>query len=649
MPERNDDIMIEDFEGRDYGRWQVTGEAFGAGPAHGALGDQDEVRGFEGKGFLNTYHGGNPAEGIMTSPHFLIERDYLNFLIGGGDTGETSFELIIDGKIVRSITGRNEETLRWRSWDVRGFRARKASIRIVDTKSGDWGHLNIDSIMLSNARRGPAPIIRKMKIERRYLNFPIENGARRRSVRIVIDGKTYREFKAELVEKKTDVWMFLDVEELSRKQIELLILDSDMGEPPGFAKIYQDDRIAFEEEIYKEKYRPQFHFTTRRGWINDENGLVYYKGIYHLFYQHNPLSIDWGSIHWGHAVSTDLVHWKELRTALYPHSFSDLCFSGTALVDKNNASGFKTGPEDTIVIFFTSTGRGECIAYSNDAGQTFTEYPRNPVVEHEGRDPKVFWYEPQHKWVMVVYDVKDGERGFAFYDSKDLKSWRRMSWIGGFFECPDLFELPVQGRNNLRKWVLHGADGRYMLGSFDGTNFVPDSRQKLPMDYGPNFYAGGEYPGMPFNQQLTFPCELTLRDTPEGLRLCRRPVREIELLRKKQHKWQNVTLKPGDNPLKGVTGELFEIQAEIEPAEAKTVGFRIRSIDAVYNVKRQKLYCRGEDGPLKMIDGKIKLHLLVDRTSLELFGNDGLLSMSSCILPADHNRSLEVFCTTGPA
>lgn len=430
----------------------------------------------------------------------------------------------------------------------------------------------------------------------------------------------------------------------------------------------QDDQIAFEEQIYKEKLRPQFHFTTRRGWINDENGLVYYKGRYHLFYQHNPFGVEWGNMHWGHAVSDDLVRWKELKIALYQHSFSDMCFSGTAIIDKDNTSGFKTGSEDPMVIFYTSTGRGECIAYSNDGGQSFAEYNGNPVVEHNGRDPKVFWYEPQKKWVMVVYDVKDGERGFAFYDSKDLKDWDYMSWLGGFFEFPELFELAVEGHEHTKKWVLHGPDGRYLLGRFDGTRFLPDSDEKIPMDYGRNFYAvyiysnippedgrviqivwmrGGKYPGMPFNQQLTFPCEVGLRRTGEGLRLCRRPVREIELLRKKEHKWQNLTLKPGDNPLKDITGELFEIEAEIEPGQADKFGFDIRGIQVLHDVGRQKVYCGGEVGPLEPVNNKLKFHLLIDRTSLEVFGNDGLFSLSSCMLPADNNKSIGMFCMGG--
>jgi fructan beta-fructosidase len=669
-PVGGDDMMIADFEGDDFGNWEVSGECFGKGPARGPLGDQGEVTGFEGKGFVNTYHGGDPAEGIMTSPEFAIERDYLNFLIGGGDTGETSIELIIDGKIAFSNTGRNEEALRWRNWDVHNLRGRTARIRIVDTKSGGWGHLSIDSIMLSNKARGPRAIVKKIDIKGCYLNFPVENGKRKRGLRIYVDGHAYREFKVELAEKKTDVWTFFDVSELTGRQIELRLLDSDMGEPAGFAKIYNDERIAEHEQLYKEKLRPQFHFTTRRGWINDENGLVYYKGKYHLFYQHNPFGINWGNMHWGHTISDDLVHWKEQKIALYQQSFRDMAFSGTAIIDTRNESGFKTGVEDPMLLFFTSTGRGECIAYSNDAGKTFTEYSGNPVVEHEGRDPKVFWYEPRKKWVMVVYDVKDGERGFAFYDSQDLKSWRPTSWLGGFFECPDIFELAVQGRDSLKKWVIHGADGRYLLGKFDGAGFMPDSQEKIAMDHGRNFYAvytysnippqdgrtvqlawmrGGKYPDMPFNQQLTFPCRVSLRSTAEGLRLCRQPVREIERLRTKRHAWDSLVLKPGENLLEGINGELFDIQAEIEPGRAEEVGFRIRGVNVVYRPGSQTVRCLGQDGPLKMKDGRIKLRLLIDRTSVELFGNDGLLSMSSCMLGADDNRTLEAFCTGGPA
>jgi len=666
------DIILADFEGDDFGDWTYTGDCFGSGPAHGPLGDQKNVAGFEGKGFLSTYHGGDTAEGIMTSPEFVINRDYINFLIGGGDTGETSIELLIDGGIAFSDTGRDEETLRWRNWDLRQHRGKIARIRIVDTKSGNWGHLNIDSIILSQRRKGAklAPITRKMNINARYLNFPVRNGARKRVLRIYLDGSSYREFKIELADKKTDVWMFFDVSELKGRQIELRLLDSDMGEPAGFAEIYNNERIAQHKTLYKERLRPQFHFTTRRGWINDENGLVYYKGTYHLFYQHNPFGVEWGNMHWGHAISDDLVRWKEQKIALYQQSIRDMAFSGTAVIDKNNDSGFKTGPEDPMLLFFTSTGRGECVSYSNDAGRTFTEYSGNPVIVHEGRDPKVVWYEPDKKWVLVVYDVRDGVRGFAFYDSKDLKNWRLTSWIGGFFEFPDLYELPIDGNKANKKWIIHGPDGRYLVGNFDGTVFAPDSNQKVPMDHGKNFYAaytysnippedgrtiqlvwmrGGKYPEMPFNQQLTFPCELSLKSTPAGPRLCRKPIAELDSLVDTQHNWTDLEIQPGDQPLEGITGDLFDIRAQIQLGKAEKVGFRIRGIDVIYNVPEKKLYCLGDQGPLIPVDGRIELQILVDRTSLEIFSGDGLFSLSTCMLPDDSNRMIELLCAAGQA
>ena len=161
--------------------------------------------------------------------------------------------------------------------------------------------------------------------------------------------------------------------------------------------------------MYQEKYRPQFHFSPRIGWNNDPNGLVFYKGEWHLYFQHNPYGWNWGNMHWGHAVSTDLVHWTQLPIAIYPFKYGDWVFSGGAVVDEDNTAGFKSGAEEVIVASYTSTGRGEAIAYSNDRGRTFTDYAGNPVVKHQGRDPKIIWYGPGKHWVMAVYD-EEGRR-----------------------------------------------------------------------------------------------------------------------------------------------------------------------------------------------------------------------------------------------
>jgi fructan beta-fructosidase len=179
---------------------------------------------------------------------------------------------------------------------------------------------------------------------------------------------------------------------------------------------------------------------------------VWHDGEYHLFYQHNPYGWDWGNMHWGHAVSPDLVHWKELPIALYPRQYGDWCFSGSAVVDRSNTSGFGTRAKPPMVAAFTSTGRGECIIWSNDRGRTWNEFADNPVARHQGRDPRLLWHEPTKRWVMAVYDEGEKRQSIDFFSSADLKAWTHESRIDGFFECPDLFELPVKGHSNQKLW-----------------------------------------------------------------------------------------------------------------------------------------------------------------------------------------------------
>ncbi len=417
--------------------------------------------------------------------------------------------------------------------------------------------------------------------------------------------------------------------------------------------------------LYRERYRPQFHFTAKKNWLNDPNGLVFYKGEYHLFFQHNPKGIRWGNMTWGHAVSPDMVHWTQLEHALYPDSLG-MCFSGSAVIDWNNTAGFKTGDEDVMVAVYTSHGRSEqqSLAYSNDRGRTWTKYEGNPVLTDKDRDPKVMWHEPTKKWVMVLFR----ERGISFYSSPNLKKWTLMSSLKGFHECPDMFELAVDGETENTRWVLHdGRPWNVLIGDFDGEKFVPEPG-KMPLDRGKNFYAaqtfsdmpkrdgrriqiawlrGGKYPGMPFNQQMGFPCVLTLRTFPEGIRLCRQPVKEIEVLRTREHRFANVTLGPGENLLDGISGELFEVQAEIEPAGASGFGIRARGETVHYDFGKKQLTALGRTAPLAPIENRVKLHILVDRATLEVFGNDGKVSMSSCFLQDDPNRSLEVYATDG--
>jgi fructan beta-fructosidase len=665
------DILIADFEGDTYGDWKTTGEAFGNGPARGALPGQMPVTGFLGKGLVNSFHGGDKSTGTLTSPPFKVERKYINFLIGGGKfPGKTCINLLVDDKVVRTATGPNDqsggsEALDWHAWDVAELEGKTAVIQIVDDATGGWGHISIDHIVQGDRKRTPEPVRREIAIDKRYLNLPVKNGAPKRRVRFEVGGETVREFDIELAEDKPDFWAFADVSPFRGKK---LVIETRLPDGSNaLEQIAPSDEIAGATDLYREKHRPQFHFTSRRGWINDPNGLVYADGEYHLFYQHNPYGWDWGNMHWGHAVSKDLFHWQELPEALYPKRYGDWCFSGSAVVDHDNTSGWRKGKEPLLVCAFTSTGRGECVAYSNDLGRSWTEYDGNPVVKHNGRDPKLIWHAPSKRWVMAVYDEGDKARDVVFYSSPDLKKWDFRSRVEGFFECPDLYPLPVDGDAKNVKWLLSAADGKYLVGQFDGTKFVKEPG-KHQVWYG-NFYAAQTYdnapdgrriqvgwgngiafPGMPFSQQMTVPVELTLRTTDDGVRLFAAPVKEIALLREGRAAPKDLTLKPGEDSGTEVKGELLDIGAEVRPAGAEQVTFTVRGVPVVYDVKKGEVSCRGQAAPVKpQKGGTVRLRIVVDRGSVEVFANDGQVALSAGVLVPVENRSLRLSVRGGEA
>jgi sucrose-6-phosphate hydrolase SacC (GH32 family) len=426
------------------------------------------------------------------------------------------------------------------------------------------------------------------------------------------------------------------------------------GGPCGTIRAVPPEKEPSGETLYHEKYRPQFHFTARKNWLNDPNGLVYYQGEYHLFFQHNPTGIEWGNMTWGHAVSPDLLHWRQLDNALSPDPLGTI-FSGSAVVDWENTAGFQTGAEKVLVCVYTSAGKPftQSIAFSNDRGRTWTKYTQNPVLPHlagENRDPKVFWHEPTRKWIMALY--LDGEH-YALFASPNLKEWTKLSDVPspGGSECPDLFELPIAGSPRETRWIFWAGNGNYLVGRFDGKTFIKESGPH-PSDAGASFYAaqtysdipkadgrriqiawmrGGQYPGMPFNQQMAFPCELTLRKFSEGVRLCRNPVREIEKLRAKEYGWNDLTLRPDGPPLREVVGELLDVHLEMEPAATAQVVLKLRGETILYDAKNKELRYGSKKADLEPVAGRIRLQVLVDRASLEIFGNGGRRCLSFCV------------------
>lgn len=669
------DLVIADFESDTYGDWKTTGEAFGPGPARGTLPNQMAVEGFEGRGLVNSFLNGDKTTGTLTSPEFLIDRKFMNFLIGGGHhQDQTCINLLIDGKIVRTATGPNDkpggtERLDWHSWDVTDLKGKQAALQIVDGASGGWGHINVDQILQSNTRRGSRLTRRELVINQDYLLLPVKNGAVKRRMKLLVDSQPVREFEIELADREADFIVSADLRAFRGKA---LIIETLLPyESKALALIETSDSPPSAADA--EKRRPRFHFTSRRGWLNDPNGLVHYDGEWHLYYQHNPYGWNWGNMHWGHAVSRDLLHWDELPTAIYPRQWGDWAFSGSAVVDERNTSGFKTGTDAVLVAAYTSTGRGECIAFSNDRGRTWTDYEKNPVIKHQGRDPKVIWHEPTQRWVMAVYnELPNVERGISFYSSPDLKEWTYTSRIEGFYECPDLFPLAIDGKRDEQYWILYGADGKYLVGEFDGKAFHPKS-DKLQVWHG-NFYAaqtfsdvpdgrriqigwanGITFPGQPFNQQMTIPVELTLRATTDGPRMFAWPVKELDASHgdatlSTTLTGDRVKISPGRTvDILAARLDLFDITCEWELEQSGKATMIVCGTPITYDVATQKLTCRNVVVAVPAIGGRLPLRVIGDRGSLEIFANNGAAAISVGFSPDDSNRGLRASTEGGDA
>jgi sucrose-6-phosphate hydrolase SacC (GH32 family) len=420
-------------------------------------------------------------------------------------------------------------------------------------------------------------------------------------------------------------------------------------------------KAATAKTLYDEPYRPQFHFTAPRNWINDPNGLIYYDGEYHLMYQYNRESRDphWNtkglSAWWGHAVSRDLMHWEHLPVTSIRDS------SGSGVVDRGNTAGFGKGDEDVLVVFHSGN-----LSYSRDRGRTWTPYEGNPILPKHA-DPYVFRYAPTKQWILVSFLWPDKPNEFLFYSSSDLRNWTRVStYDGKLHECPSMFELPVEGEAT-RKWIFHSGNGEYLIGTFDGER-VHEEPGKFRLDYG-DFYASqcwhgrppgdertiqiawminGSFPAdMPFNQQLTFPCELTLRRLPEGLRVCRQPVREIaRLYDRVVVARDNTTLRPGENLLETVDADLVDLEIDADLDETSRLVLTLRGERIVYDPAAAKLQCGSKSAPLKLPTRRIRLRVLLDWASIELFADQGQVALTHGFLPKQGNQAL-VLATEG--
>jgi fructan beta-fructosidase len=453
--------------------------------------------------------------------------------------------------------------------------------------------------------------------------------------------------------------------------------------------------------------RPEYHFTPPQNFMNDPNGLVFFDGEYHLFYQHNPFGDVWGHMSWGHAVSRDLIHWEHLPVALYEEA-GVMIFSGSAVVDWQNTSGF--GQENNPPLIAIYTGHSEVdqnqnLAYSIDRGRTWTKYKGNPILSigaRDFRDPKVFWHERTQKWVMVT--ALSDQYKVRFDSSPDLKHWTHLSDFGpsgavdGIWECPDLFPLPIDDQPERSKWILKvdalkGTGAQYFIGNFDGTRFINDARddQIRRVDYGADFYAAQSWsdvpdgrriwiawlnnwhyanliPTSPWRGLFSIPRELVLRQYPNALRLIQIPIEELKDLRQSLYHLADANIAAVNSELADLKMDIAtEIQAELSIDAAGEFGIKICTGNAEetvigYDAHAQEIFLdrrRSGDSsfaaefadvhraPLALEGGKIRFHIFVDSCSVEVFANDGLVVISDLIFPNAQNLGLQFYTREG--
>ncbi len=540
---------------------------------------------------------------------------------------------------------------------------------------------------------GDGQSIVRIDAPKKYLLLPVEESAPEAKLYMIVDNDVVQNMTVRLAIKQIDYFVPVDLSAYDGKSLSFnfqLIADD--------AICWRSMDVSDEFDTKnREKFRPVYHFTPTYGWMNDPNGMVYKDGEYHLFYQHNPYGSMWGNMHWGHAVSRDLLRWEHLPIAIAPDGLGTI-FSGSAVVDANNTAGFGAG---AIVAFYTSAGerQTQSLAYSLDNGRTFKKYARNPILTstiRDFRDPKVLWHAPTNKWVMILAAGQE----MQIYSSPNLKEWVLESRFGegqgahgGVWECPDLIELPIEG-TELKKWVLicnlnpggifGGSATQYFVGTFDGRKFVNESPAVTKwMDWGKDHYAtvtwsnapGGRHialawmsnweyannvPTTQFRSANSVPRDLSLYTSGGETYVKCAPSPELTTLRGKSSGKQSFKVDRTynlDKLLSDNTGT-YEIEMTIRNKNAEVIGFQLfnsqgEEVDMYYNLVEKKFTMdRTKSGAVSFskefpavtsapTDGgeEMTLRLFVDKASIEAFGNGGRFVMTNLVFPSEpYNR-----------
>lgn len=542
----------------------------------------------------------------------------------------------------------------------------------------------------------------------RYLLLPVEEVMPDVRVSMIVNNKEVNVADVRLAVNRVDYFVPLDLSDYAGKNI-LLKFKLGSNDPiRGKLSAVCCKEMKLSDTFdtgNREKFRPTYHFSPLYGWMNDPNGMVYKDGEYHLFYQHNPYGSKWGNMHWGHAISKDLINWEHRPDAITPDALGTI-FSGSAVVDTDNTAGFGAG---AIVAIYTqnSDRQVQSIAYSTDNGRSFTKYENNPVLTSDARDfrdPKVFWHKETQRWIMLLAVGQE----MQIFSSSNLKDWAFESSFGegqgahgGVWECPDLFELPVDGTNE-KKWVLlcnlnpggpfGGSATQYFVGTFNGKEFVNESPSKTKwMDWGKDHYATVTWSDAPDNRRIaiawmsnwqyandvpTFqyrspnsvPRDLSLFTVDGETYLQSAPSPELLKLRdiSKKRSFKVNGTRTIKDMIAGNEGA-YEIELTIENQHADVIGFRLyndkgEEVDMQYDMKEKKFSMdrrkSGEVGfnenfpmltwtAIESGKDELKLRLFVDKSSVEAFGDGGRFVMTNQVFPSEPYTHIDFYSKGG--
>ena len=599
--------------------------------------------------------------------------------------------LIVGGKVVRSATGPNtapggSETLRPFAWDLSELEGQMATLKIVDTRKGGWGHINVDQIVLTDDRgniplapKPPVELSREVTINGDFLQLPLMNrdNANEPGVHkltIEKDGKVVRFMHLKLPgEGQTPDFRYsADIREFKGSKVTLRMTSRD---PEALEKLEISDEEFIDPEAYEGPHRPRVHFTPRLGWMNDVNGSYYQDGLYHLFYQFNPTTTAWSTgfdMHWGHSVSKDLLHWEEWPVALFPDAAGN-CFSGTAVMIQDHLAGVNEGaPLPTPALFFSGTDPfAQHFATTRDGGKSWQRFPGNPVlnkIRNSDRDPKVIWHEESKHYIMVLY-VGEPHHYYIFR-SKDLQNWEQTQILPHWYECPEFFRVksPTTGED---LWLLYGchrtpeddpepfqSESAYQLGNFDGKTFTPVTKIHHA-HRGSNFYAslifineptdrkimmgwtrGVRSPGEPFNQAASIPLHLQLKAINGMDQLCFEPIEEFSKLREEPLlTLKNLSGEEAADKLSTLkSDQILDIVVRFEAKQPAPIEVSIRSLKFDYDPKSGKL----NDGDPIRPEGDLKARFVIDRTLVESFWNGGEAAFCQASLHTDDGPAFAI-------